>query len=461
MRYLTLLLIPIFALSEVKVTDNLIINNNFEQGNSNSWTTSGDVQVIGDCCELNNIPSNYDLEFGDAGSIEQNFNLTSDTITQPMLDNGITLNSSVEVQNGEGGEGGWINKGGADTFTIRLQIKDENQNILSTTTQIRQTTTDIYGQNFTDSVSYTGIGSNIGNIHISGIDENAPDILGGANIDNVSVTMTYDDTVLSVQQTQEIAQIFEEIEEVFTQEEFTQIQELVLEEIYIEPVQEEVFVETIQEMPELTLEEQFVEETIVLSPVIMEEEIMEAPVEMVEETVVEESTIESVVEPEMEVEESVEVAEEVFEEMIAEAPIEQETIIEETEEISNEEEVVEETEGDTNIDESNSDIVTEETETQNESGSVETQLTIEDITIKVADKIKTTEGQLKAVSIIVAKVMQGSNKISSYSKVNAEIFKQPVIMDRNIDSYFSQTYVDVRNIYNDRTYGDREDWISR
>jgi len=455
MRYLTLLLIPIVAFSEVKVTDNLIINNNFEQGNSNGWTTNGDVQVIGDCCELNNIPSNYDLEFGDAGSIEQDFNLLSDTITQPMLDNGITLNSSVEVQNGEGGEGGWINKGGADTFTIRLQIKDENQNILSTTTQIRQTTTDIYGQNFTDSVSYTGIGSNIGNIHISGIDENAPDILGGANIDNVSVTMTYDDTVLSVQQTQEIAQIFEEIEEVFTQEEFTQIQELVFEEIYIEPVQEEVFVETIQEMPELTLEEQFVEETIVLSPVIMEEEIMEAPVEMVEETVVEESTMESVVEPEMEVEESVEVAEEVFEEMIAEAPIEQ------TEEISNEEEVIEETEGDTNVDESNSDIVTEETETRNDSGSIETQLTIEDITIKVADKIKTTEGQLKAVSIIVAKVMQGSNKISSYSQVNAEIFKQPVIMDRNIDSYFSQSYVDVRNIYNDRTYGDREDWISR
>lgn len=511
MRYLILLLIPIVALSEVKVTDNLIINNNFEQGNTNSWTTNGDVQVIGDCCELNNIPSNYDLEFGDAGSIEQDFNLTSDTITQPMLDNGITLNSSVEVQNGEGGEGGWAgkNKGGSDTFVIRLQIKDANQNILSTTTQIRQTTTDIYGQNFTDSVTYTGIGSNIGNIHISGIDENAPDILGGANIDNVSVTMTYDDIVvlsseetehinsivavvqepiieeiiiveapvieetitveepiieeiiLSAQQTNEIVEIFEEIEEVFTQEEFTQIQELVFEEIYIEPVQEEVFVETIQEMPELTLEEQFVEETIVLSPVIMEEEIMEAPVEMVEETVVEESTMESIVEPEMEVEESVEVAEEVFEEMIAEAPIEQETIIEETEEISNEEETIEETEGDTNIDESNSDIVTEETETQNESGSVETQLTIENITIKVADKIKTTEGQLKAVSIIVAKVMQGSNKISSYSQVNAEIFKQPVIMDRNIDSYFSQTYVDVRNIYNDRTYGDREDWISR
>ncbi len=125
------------------------------------------------------------------------------------------------------------------------------------------------------------------------------------------------------------------------------------------------------------------------------------------------------------------------------------------------EETNEETEGDTNIDESNSDIVTEETETNNESGSVETQLTIEDITIKVADKIKTTEGQLKAVSLIVARVMSNNNKIDSYSQVNAEIFKQPVIMDRNIDTYLNQTYVDVRNIYNDRTYGDREDWISR
>ena len=38
---------------------------------SNGWTTSGDVQVLSDCCELNNVPSNYDLEFGDSGSISQ------------------------------------------------------------------------------------------------------------------------------------------------------------------------------------------------------------------------------------------------------------------------------------------------------------------------------------------------------------------------------------------------------
>jgi len=451
-----LLILPISLYAET--TDNLIINGTFENGNANGWTQSGDGQVINDCCG-----SQYDYEFGDSGSIEQDFNLTSDSVTQSILNNGVQLDSSILVQNGEGGEGGWAgnNRGGADSFTIRLQIKDVEQNVLSTTTQTRITTTDIVGEYFTDSVIYSGVGSNIGNIKISGTDANAPSTLGGANIDNVSVTMTYDPVVLTQQQTQEIAEIFEEIEEVFTQEEFTQIQELVFEEIYIEPVQEEVFVESIQEMPELTLEEQFVEETIVLSPVIMEEEIIEAPVEMVEETVVEESTMESVVESEMEVEESIEVAEEVFEEMIAEAPIEQETTIQETEEISNEEETVEETEGNAEVVESNTDVVAEEGEVDNESGSVETQLTIEDITIKVADKIKTTEGQLKAVSLIVAKVMSNNNKIDSYSQVNAEIFKQPVIMDRNIDSYFSQTYVDVRNIYNDRTYEDRQDWISR
>ncbi len=42
-----------------------------------------------------------DLQFGDSGSINQNFNLSSDTITQNMLDNGITLDSTTVVQNCE------------------------------------------------------------------------------------------------------------------------------------------------------------------------------------------------------------------------------------------------------------------------------------------------------------------------------------------------------------------------
>ena len=94
------------SLAEEKTTNNLITNGNFETGNANGWTTNGDVQVLNDCCELNGVSSNYDLEFGDSGSIEQQFNLTTDSINQTMLDNGITLNSTVEVQNGECGVAG-------------------------------------------------------------------------------------------------------------------------------------------------------------------------------------------------------------------------------------------------------------------------------------------------------------------------------------------------------------------
>ena len=424
-----MLLIPIVANADT--SQNLITNGTFEDNNLNGWTTSGDVQVIGDCCG-----SQYDVEFGDSGYIEQNFKLYSDTITQPMLDNGITLNSSVLMQNGEGGAGGWApNRGGADSFSIRLQIKDSQSNVLSETTQTRTTTTGINGEIFTDSVSYTGIGSNNGNIRISGTDANAPAYLGGPNVDNVSVTMEYAPIVLSLEQTQEIAEIFEEIEEVFAQEQFSQIEELVFEEIFIEPMVEEIYIEAIEEIVEINLEEEFIEETIVLAPEVIEEEIV-------------------MVEPEVVMEESVEVIEEVFEEVIAEAPIE-ETITEET---VTEETVVEETV----VEESIVNESPEEVETSTDQEEVNTPvITVQDISVKVAEKIRGIDAQLQATSIIVAKVMQKNNiEINKYATVNNDIFKQPDIQDINIDSYLNSNYLDIRNIYPNQIYEDRL-WTSR
>ena len=121
--------------AEEITTGNLLTNGNFETGNANGWTTTGDVQVLSDCCTLNNVASNYDLEFGDSGSISQDVNLTTNTITQDMLDNGISLTQTTEAQNGECNVSGcWGGAGGADTFTINLNIKDSNGNVIASMT---------------------------------------------------------------------------------------------------------------------------------------------------------------------------------------------------------------------------------------------------------------------------------------------------------------------------------------
>ena len=296
-----LLMLYAIAKADIQTTGNLVTNGNFETGNSNGWTTSGDVQVLNDCCELNNVASNYDLEFGDSGSIEQDFNLSSNIITQDMLDNGITLNSTIEAQNGECSVTGcWGGQGNADTFTNVLTIKDSEGNVLASNTNVRTDVTGINGANFTDTLIYTGTGSNVGNINISGSDANAPAYLGGPNVDNISVTMTYDDTVIANEVIEEINEVFEDLESVFEYIEFEQIQEIFEEMVVFftepPPMEEELSFEpvlmTIEEMP---MEEEVVmeieEEMVMELEETIEEEVMEmeaAEEEPIEEEIVEE-----------------------------------------------------------------------------------------------------------------------------------------------------------------------------
>jgi len=329
MRYtvligLLMMLIHTTSLAEEITTNNLVTNGNFETGNANGWTTSGDVQVLNDCCELNGVSSNYDLEFGDSGSINQDFNLSSDSITQNMLDNGITLDSTIDAQNGECGVAGcWGGQGNADTFTNVLTIKDSDGNILASNTTIRTDTTGIDGAIFTDRLIYNGTGSNVGNINISGVDANAPSNLGGPNIDNISVTMTYDTSVISATIVEEIGEIFENVEEVFEELEFVAIEELFEELItffeepavemeVVEEFEEVIFEPVLMMVEEMPMEEELMEEEI-MEEIAMEEE------SMIEEEMVEEETVkEEFIEEEVVEEEPTKMAEESNEEEIKE-----------------------------------------------------------------------------------------------------------------------------------------------
>ena len=428
-RLIFILLFPLTLFAEELTTNNLITNGTFDNGTT-GWTLSGDAVRINDCC-----PGGYDLEFGDSGSIEQSFNLITDTITQPMLDNGITLNSSVEVQNGECGVAQcWGGQGGADSFTIRLQIRDSNNEILATTSQTRTNVTGINGKDFQDTLSYTGINSNIGNILISGTDANAPASLGGPNVDNISVTMTYDDTVLTATQTQELQEIEEIISFIETEPiEFTELFEEVTVQEFIE---EEYHFEILTEMVELKEEEKFVEESIVL-------EIYEEP-----ETEQEVAT-------EIESEEIVVAEEQTGTEKVSSR--EESSITEEESTTSNVE-----TQEETRTENSSSQPRNTDTETTEQTIVAEDVRvdSVQDISEQIARTTLDIDQQLILTQNLVAKVMSNNDMITGYTKVNTDIFKQPNLVNINIDSYINNIYTDNRDIYPNQYYEDRL-WTSR
>jgi hypothetical protein len=340
--------------------------------------------------------------------VESTISLNNDAgLSKEVINNGFTSTIGADI---------WFWNNYDQSVVMTQTLVDDNGNVTTQSRTIDRQ--DGYFTTYTDSIYIDSVTQQDYSISakFSFFEESNSPYHYAADLKNPTLYIEYDPVVVDVATQSAITEISNDIQEIYIEEfiyEEPIIEEVVFEEPVVEIIEEPIFIE-----------EEFVEETIVLAPTMIEPEIVE---EVIEEPAIEE----------------------VFEEIV-EAPVEE----------VNEAEVVEETERDTDINESNGDVVAEETQVDNESRSFETELTIEEISIKVADKIKTIDGQLKATQMIVAKVMAKDNKISSYSKVNTDIFIQPELQSIDIGTYTNSNYVDIRNIYPNQTYEDRL-WTSR
>jgi hypothetical protein len=296
-------------------------------------------------------------------------------------------------------------------------------------TTVRTDVTGINGANFTDTLIYTGNGSNIGNTTISAVDANAPATLGGPNVDNISLRMTYNNVVLEVE-TQEALQEFEETvlfeeEETFFTEEFVELFTEEIQTIAASPLPtEEKAVEItaaiieFEEKTETKVTKAEIQTTALLPPpTMMAEEEEEKPAEIamaiIEETTKEEET----------------------------PPEPKEEIIEETNNVQEEEKT-----------ESKSEVKTEEKQKpkeQEKPKKVKTKETkskntkvakLEAAMDKVDKVVKDTAKNLEVKNIIKLDAMQSDMVLAEY--MNQEFYKSK-------DIYLNQVIMfDNRDIYN-------------
>ncbi len=345
------------SFGETVTTGNLLPNagdgvdwnsNNTDQinsANSSGYVTNGSTVNGFDitCTNQSNCGYKYsvggDFEVtGTATVTADNIALTNNSINQSMLDNGVTLNSYVDVANCESTEGNCESKGGNnDSHTTTIVLKDSSGNVLSTTTQTRTEITGFQGNcngypgttttgittacgQYNDRIIYLGVGSNKVDWSWEGTDSNYTNqSRQGPNLLGAKMTMTYNSTEynpIDDEIIEDIEDIVENIPEDFDwntddlyfEEEYIIIEdEFTFDEIYFEdietiyieelpPIMEEFDMEGFEEMP--NIEEVFFENdfTMETPPMMMEEvfteEFEEDFTEFLEETGMEEEFME-------------------------------------------------------------------------------------------------------------------------------------------------------------------------
>jgi len=297
---------------------------------------------------------------------------SSNTIasTADKLDNGITLDSTIDMQNCEWSGSAFAcgdSTGAADSYTVRVRILDSSDEELAAVTQTRTNDAGYYAnsETFTNQLIYTGKGANKYEWSWNGVDGSGSTSTHanqrGPNLLGAKLLMTFDSedyvTISTASQTAltSVETTFAELEEIFAEEVSILTEDPVTFSMEIE--EETSFEET------FSFEEEVFEEEVFEEPVVEEEPMEEEIYEEAEE--VETSFVPTTSEEEEVVSEE----EESFEEYTMEPTQEEETVAEEEEVASEEEEEVVEEESTEVVEETNEEA---EEETQEEESASET-----------------------------------------------------------------------------------------
>ena len=370
--------------------------------------------------------------------------LTSNTITQPMLDNGITLNSYVDVANCESAEGNCESRGGAnDSHTTIVILKDSNGSVLSTSTQTRTDITGFQGNcngypssnsgsvttacgQYNDSITYLGVGSNIVDWSWSGTDNNYTNqSRQGPNLLGASLNMTYNPIVLSDEITEDLNEIVIDnsfIDEIIIDEIITDFETIYFEEVFIEleelDLEEILILEVLPEIEDIGFEE------------IIFEEFEDITLEDLEE---------------IDFEELGEIDLEEFEEIIAEAEMEEFDTVEELDEV----EVAEE---ETAVIEEEEIEITEETTEEVANDTVEEEtpqaegLLEEEIESEKIDEVEEIE-EIESEEI---EVVSKDLKIDINDNINIQVEEITLFSNNNaLEVYTKNDFYKPQQIYSD------------
>ena len=412
--------------------------------------------------------------------------LTNNTRTQEMLDNGITLNSYVDVANCDSQPGNCEGRSGnADSHTVTIQLKDSLGNVLSTTTQTRTEVTGFQGNcngypgsnsggqtadcgQYNDQVIYNSYGSNKVDWSWTGIDNNTGSSQrGGPNLLGAALTMTYDDTVIDNNIIEDIEDIFEDIEDIIEDEiTFNEIkdmfedmveffdapppmQEMIEEEMTFESVMvvEEIMMEEEMMMEEMPIEQMPMEENVKPSFFTMagpeQEEIYQETEELITEFLPPPPPEEEMpIETEM-VQEEPAMEEEIIEEepkTMAAAPKEKETIEEKQEEVIEEskEEIIEE---------SNEEEVKEEKPTS----ETPTKSAVQTKKIAKQKAIQQKKALVKNLARVMEKVDKDIKNISKNLQIKNIIKMEAMTSQQeSLDQYQATSFYKPKDIYLDQ-----------